>query len=153
MPGPLLEVADIFRARGAVYRAVNRGHISLGQLKVMSAVERCRTAALEGTPEDYVRGDKTPRGYRNPYLVQAMVELNMIDQMGYGIQRMYETQRKRQLRASSASCARSKRAVICSTFPRVLINTGVLSSQTLTRVWTKCISPMRRAKLAEATRL
>lgn len=52
---------------------------------------------FEGTPEDYVRGDKTPRGYRNPYLVQAMVELNMIDQMGYGIQRMYETQRKRYL--------------------------------------------------------
>lgn len=51
----------------------------------------------EGAPEDYVRGDKTPRGYRNPYLVQAMVELNMIDQMGYGIQRMYETQRKRYL--------------------------------------------------------
>jgi ATP-dependent DNA helicase RecG len=52
---------------------------------------------FEGEPEDYVRGDKTPRGYRNPYLVQAMVELNMIDQMGYGIQRMYETQRKRYL--------------------------------------------------------
>lgn len=51
----------------------------------------------EGTPEDYVRGDKTPRGYRNPYLVQAMVELNMIDQMGYGIQRMYEMQRRRYL--------------------------------------------------------
>lgn len=51
----------------------------------------------EGAPEDYVRGDKTPRGYRNPYLVQAMVELNMIDQMGYGIQRMYETQRRRYL--------------------------------------------------------
>jgi ATP-dependent DNA helicase RecG len=52
---------------------------------------------FEGEPEDYVRGDKTPRGYRNPYLVQAMVELNMIDQMGYGIQRMYETQRRRYL--------------------------------------------------------
>lgn len=52
---------------------------------------------FEGTPEEYVCGDKTPRGYRNPYLVQAMVELNMIDQMGYGIQRMYETQRKRYL--------------------------------------------------------
>jgi ATP-dependent DNA helicase RecG len=51
----------------------------------------------EGAPEDYVRGDKTPRGYRNPYLVQAMVELNMIDQMGYGIQRMYEMQRRRYL--------------------------------------------------------
>tara|TARA_R110002049_G_scaffold44349_29_gene130378 strand:- start:1072 stop:2727 length:1656 start_codon:yes stop_codon:yes gene_type:complete len=52
---------------------------------------------FEGAPEDYVRGDKTPRGYRNPYLVQAMVEMGMIDQMGYGIQRMYKTQRDRYL--------------------------------------------------------
>ncbi len=52
---------------------------------------------FEGAPEDYVRGDKTPRGYRNPYLVQAMVEMGMIDQMGYGIQRMYKTQRERYL--------------------------------------------------------
>lgn len=52
---------------------------------------------FEGNPEDYVQGDKTPRGYRNPYLVQAMVELNMIDQMGYGIQRMYQSQRQRYL--------------------------------------------------------
>ena len=48
MPLPKLEVADIFRASGAAYRAANRGHISLGQLKVMSAIERCRTAALGG---------------------------------------------------------------------------------------------------------
>ena len=52
---------------------------------------------FEGEPEDYIRGDKTPRRYRDSYLVQAMVEINMIDQMGYGIQRMYETQRKRYL--------------------------------------------------------
>lgn len=43
-----LEVADIFRACGAAYRAANKGHISLDQLKVMSAIERCRTAALGG---------------------------------------------------------------------------------------------------------
>jgi hypothetical protein len=43
-----LEVADIFRAHGAVWRAVNAGHISLTQLKVMSALEHCRTAALGG---------------------------------------------------------------------------------------------------------
>ena len=48
MPGPLLEVADIFRAHGAAWRAVNAGLISLTQLKVMSAIERCRTAALGG---------------------------------------------------------------------------------------------------------
>lgn len=50
---------------------------------------------FEGKPEDYVAGTKTPHGYRNPYLVQAMVELNMIDQMGYGIRRMHEAQRRR----------------------------------------------------------
>ena len=48
MPGPSLEVADIFRAHGAVWRAANAGHISLNQFKVMSAIERCRTAALGG---------------------------------------------------------------------------------------------------------
>ena len=43
-----LEVADIFREHGVVWRAANVGHISLAQMKVMSAIERCRTAALGG---------------------------------------------------------------------------------------------------------
>ena len=43
-----LEVADIFRDHGAAWREANRGHVSLGQLKVMAAIERCRTAALGG---------------------------------------------------------------------------------------------------------
>jgi hypothetical protein len=43
-----LEVADIFRAEGAAWRRAQHGHLSLGQLKVMSAIERCRTAALGG---------------------------------------------------------------------------------------------------------
>jgi hypothetical protein len=45
---PALEVADIFRDHGAAWRTANAGHVSLGQLKVMSAIERCRTAALGG---------------------------------------------------------------------------------------------------------
>jgi Putative transposase/Transposase zinc-binding domain len=48
MARPALEVADIFRNHGAAWRAANRGHVSLGQLKVMSAIERCRTVALGG---------------------------------------------------------------------------------------------------------
>ncbi len=48
MPRPALEVADIFRDRGPAWRRANAGHVSLGQLKVMSAIERCRTAALGG---------------------------------------------------------------------------------------------------------
>jgi hypothetical protein len=45
---PAFEVADIFRRRGPAWREANAGHVSLGQLKVMSAIERCRTAALGG---------------------------------------------------------------------------------------------------------
>lgn len=43
-----LEVADIFRDQGSIWRKRNAGHISLGQLKAMSAIERCRSAALGG---------------------------------------------------------------------------------------------------------
>ncbi len=43
-----LEVADIFRTHGPAWRRANAGHVSLGQLKVMSAIEQCRTAALGG---------------------------------------------------------------------------------------------------------
>jgi hypothetical protein len=46
-----LEVADIFRVAGPAWRAVHGGHISLTQLKVMSAIETCRTAALGGHVE------------------------------------------------------------------------------------------------------
>ena len=48
MVRPALEVADIFRAHGPAWRQHERGHLSLGQLKVMSAIEQCRSAALGG---------------------------------------------------------------------------------------------------------
>src|SRR5437660_6777145 len=51
MSRPKLEVADIFRDHGAAWRAANAGRVSLGQLKVMSAIESCRTAALGGHVE------------------------------------------------------------------------------------------------------
>ena len=44
----MLEVADIFRAHGPSWRHEQRGHLSVGQLKVMSAIESCRSAALGG---------------------------------------------------------------------------------------------------------
>jgi hypothetical protein len=47
----VVEVADIFRHRGPAWRASHAGHVSLGQLKVMSAIERCRTVALGGHVE------------------------------------------------------------------------------------------------------
>src|SRR5712672_2621008 len=48
MSRPSLEVADIFRDHGSAWRLANAGHVSLDQMKVMSAIERCRTAALGG---------------------------------------------------------------------------------------------------------
>jgi hypothetical protein len=48
MPRERLEVADIFRAHGPAWRRARAGHVSLGQLKAMSAIESCRTAALGG---------------------------------------------------------------------------------------------------------
>ena len=48
---PALEVADIFRDHGAAWRAANAGHLSLDQWKVMTAIERCRPAALGGHVE------------------------------------------------------------------------------------------------------
>ncbi len=48
MARPSLEVADIFRDHGPAWRLANAGYVSLDQLKVMSAIERCRTTALGG---------------------------------------------------------------------------------------------------------
>jgi hypothetical protein len=45
---PSLEVADVLRGHGPAWRRANAGHVSLGQLKVTSAIENCRTAALGG---------------------------------------------------------------------------------------------------------
>src|ERR1700749_97621 len=51
MSRPALEVARVFRDHGPAWRQANAGHVSLDQLKVMSAIERCRTAALGGHVE------------------------------------------------------------------------------------------------------
>ena len=51
MSRPAIEVADIFRRHGPAWRSANAGQVSLDQLKVMSAIESCRTAALGGHVE------------------------------------------------------------------------------------------------------
>jgi Transposase zinc-binding domain len=48
---PRLEVAEVFHRHGATWRRANAGHVSLAQLKVMSAIEQCRSAALGGHVE------------------------------------------------------------------------------------------------------
>jgi hypothetical protein len=62
---PALEVADIFRADGPAWRRANAGHVSLGQLKVMSAIERCRTAALGGHVARCEKCDHTHIAYNS----------------------------------------------------------------------------------------
>lgn len=52
---------------------------------------------FDGQPSDYLEGHRVPRRYRNPFLTQAMAELNMIDTMGYGIHDMFARQVKRYL--------------------------------------------------------
>jgi Putative transposase/Transposase zinc-binding domain len=60
---PGLEVADIFHRHGAAWRKANAGHVSLDQLKVMSAIEQCRSAALVGLqPTGLTRGGHVERG-------------------------------------------------------------------------------------------
>ena len=51
MRRPKLEVADVFHRHGADWRRANAGHVSLDQLRVMSAIEQCRSAALGGHVE------------------------------------------------------------------------------------------------------
>ena len=68
MSRPVLEVADIFRSHGPAYRAREAGHLSFGQLRVMSAIEACRTAALGGHVmrcEDCARIDIAYNSCRN----------------------------------------------------------------------------------------
>jgi ATP-dependent DNA helicase RecG len=49
----------------------------------------------DGEPGDYATGSRSPRRYRNPALAQAMVELGMIDRLGYGIFDMHNRQARR----------------------------------------------------------
>ena len=65
MARPALEVADIFRDHGPAWRREHAGHISLGQLKVMSAIERCRSAALGGHVLRCDGCDKTQIAYNS----------------------------------------------------------------------------------------
>lgn len=63
--------------------------------KLKQAVDAAAGSFYEGSPDDYTSGEKTPERYRNPFLAQAMVNLGMIDTLGYGIHTMVLAQRNR----------------------------------------------------------
>lgn len=82
----------------------------------------------EGKPGDYFSGSKTPRRYRNPFLAQAMAELNMIDTMGYGIHEMYLGQARRffpmpdyDLSDPQAVCITLHGSIVDAAYSRMLI--------------------------------
>lgn len=65
----------------------------LGELEFQNAGE-----FFDGTPDDYIRGTRSPRRYRNRFLAEAMVTLRMIDTMGFGIREvMWKGQASRYL--------------------------------------------------------
>src|SRR3954465_14459509 len=65
MPRPRLEVADVFRRHGEAWREAQAGHLSPAQLRVMSAIEVCRTAALGGHVEQCVACAHTRIAYNS----------------------------------------------------------------------------------------
>ena len=67
---------------------------------------------IEGKAEDYFNGKRTPRRYRNPWLAHAMVEVKMIDTVGYGIHRMTKSQRSRYLPLPDYSKSSSSTVVL-----------------------------------------
>ncbi len=70
-----------------------------GRIVVLETMGRLRLSNLggfvDGTPEDYFAGERTPSVYRNPWLAVAMNNIGMIDKGGYGIGDMVRSQRKR----------------------------------------------------------
>jgi hypothetical protein len=54
MDGPRLEVGDVFRRYGETYRQQHAGSLSRDQLRVMTAIERCRTAAWAATSNNAI---------------------------------------------------------------------------------------------------
>jgi ATP-dependent DNA helicase RecG len=78
---------------------VHQDYARLGRVVVVEQPDRLvfenEGGFFEGQPDDYFDGTKIPRRYRNPFLAQAMAELNMIDTMGYGIRDMYVGQARR----------------------------------------------------------
>lgn len=52
---------------------------------------------FEGTYEDYITGERIPKHYRNPFLAQAMANIKMIDTEGFGIHKMFVSQKDRYL--------------------------------------------------------
>ena len=66
----------------------------------------------EGDYEQYVLGTKTPKSYRNPFLMKAMVNVKMIDSQGYGIHSLFERQKERFLPMPDYDCTADSHVIL-----------------------------------------
>ena len=71
-----------------------------------------RGGFFDGSVEHYILRERTPERYRNTFLVQAMVNLNMIDTLGMGIRRMFQQQRERYLPMPEYDLSHADRVVV-----------------------------------------
>ena len=103
-PGTLIQTEIQKYDRQSVLEAIHNcvAHADYRTGSRINVIEQVDRVVLEnagsffdGSPEEYVTETRMPRKYRNPFLVNAMTELNMIDRMGFGIQRMNLSQVKR----------------------------------------------------------
>ena len=67
---------------------------------------------FDGVAEDYFLGKKIPKQYRNKWLLNAMVTLNMIDSMGFGIYKMVKSQKERYFPLPDYSKSNDKEVVL-----------------------------------------
>ena len=84
----------------AIYNCIaHQDYSRMSRIIVIERVDRVEFISVgsffDRAPEDYMVAELVPRGYRNPVLVEAMTELNLIDHMGNGIHRMVEDQVRR----------------------------------------------------------
>lgn len=105
-PGTLIQTEIQKYDRKSVLEAIHNcvAHADYRTGSRIIVVERVDRVVLEnagsffdGTPEEYVTEERMPKRYRNPFLVNAMTELNMIDRMGLGVRTINLSQVKRYL--------------------------------------------------------
>ncbi len=109
----------------ALYNAIaHQDYTRHARIVVTEHVDRLEFVSVgdfyDGTPDEYRLGHRTPSRYRNPFLVAAMHELHLIDQLGYGIHRMVEDQVRRFLPLPDYDLSRAGKVTL--TLPGAVID-------------------------------
>jgi len=120
---------------------------------------------FEGTPDDYSFGNRTPEKYRNQWLASAMVNLGMIDRLGYGIHSLCISQMKRFFPMPDYDLSQSNKVIlkifgqsIDENYSKILIKRGDLFLQEVIlldrvqkhlEITDHAVSELRKKKLIE----